>query len=184
MDVPARLHQPPLEPLNHELEIARRGGQEVVVVSQPRDGAVVQDRPRLVANDGIANPARFQAAEAVRVDLVEQLAGVPSANLDLAQRADIDDTHPLPHGAVLALDDPPLAPIRFRGVITGALPLPHVHPNRAESLMLMVQRTPLDGRMPGSRKRAQRYRRIRWAARRDSRLPHPPAGLSSAHADR
>ncbi len=100
MNIPPAARQPPFQPLLNEIEITRRGSDEPMILRQTGNGAVVEHDARLVADHGIAHLARTKVGEPVCVDLVEQLAGVGTFDIQLAERADVDQTYALPHSAI------------------------------------------------------------------------------------
>ena len=144
MGVPAGVDQPPFQPLDNELQIAGSGCQEVAVLGKPGDRAVVEDNSGLVADHRVTDPTDLEVPEAVRVDPVEQLAGVFPLDFDLPQRADIDDTNTLAHRVVFLLETLLLAQSGVSVIVERTFPFPHIHPHGVQRLVLVVQRAPPD----------------------------------------
>ena len=84
-----------LEPLLHPVEDLRGaagGGQdEEAVLGQPQHRAVVDHHPVDPAHHAVADRADLQAAHQVRVELVEEHAGVGPLDVDLAERGAVQD---------------------------------------------------------------------------------------------
>ncbi len=107
MDIPIRADEPPFQPLLHEIQIAGGRRDEVVILGQPGDRAIVQHDAGFIAQHGIAHTAGLQIRKSVGVHLVEQGAGVAALHVKFAQRADVDDPHALAHGAILLVRHTP-----------------------------------------------------------------------------
>ena len=90
MDAQAPVGQPPGEPLVDRSRATRGGGHVVGLVVQAADRAVVDDAPGVARDHAVADAAGLQVGEAVRVEAVEELAGVGSAHYELSQRGDVD----------------------------------------------------------------------------------------------
>ena len=153
----AGTRQPPLQPLLHELDVAGRGGDEIVVFANSGHGAVIQNDAGFVADDAVARASHAQIGEAVGVDLVEKLTGVPADDVELAERAQVNETHALPDRPVFLLNRFLLA-VR-RAVVEWPFPLAHVHPDAADFVVFGVHGRALDGMEVWSGQRAKRYRR-------------------------
>ena len=101
--VEAPVGQPPREPLVDRAGAARRGGHVERVVVEPADRAVVHDPPGVAGDHAVADPARLEVREAVRVEAVEELAGVGAAHDQLAERRHVDQAGGLVHRQRLGL---------------------------------------------------------------------------------
>ena len=126
---------PPLDPLLDQLDVARRGRYVVAVFGQPRHGAVVHDHAVVGTYDAIANAPHPKVREAVCVYLVQQRRGVSTLDIELSQRAHVDDADPLADRQALVLR---------RAVAVCPLPRRHVDYLSAELEMLLVQRSAFD----------------------------------------
>ena len=73
-------------------------------------------------------------------DQIEQASGIGSLDLDLSQGADVDDAGTFAHRPVFLLDTLILIGRTVACVKARPLPLPHVHPDSAEAVMLKVHR--------------------------------------------
>ena len=162
--------QPPREPLVDGAGAARRGGHVERVVVEPADRAVVHDPPRVAGDHAVADAARLQVREAVRVEAVEELAGVGAAHDQLAERRDVDQAGGLVHGQRLGLRV---------AVVVGAPPVARPHHRRAELAVAAVDRRALGGLERAARRARPSARRARAAARSSCRPP-PGSGPSPA----
>ncbi len=158
----------------HKLRVAGRGGKKVALLVHTRDGAIVHDRSQLIAEHGVAYPADGQRGEFVGKDQVEQAAGIASLDLDLAQRADVNQAGTLPYRAVLLLDAGLLRLIAGRVVIARPLPIAHVHPDSAQAVVLIVHGRAPHRMMSHAGENAQRHWR---SGRPGDRRPHLRDGL-------
>ena len=105
------------EMLHHRPGLGGGGGQEIVVVGQPRRGAVVIDHAVLAQHQPVARLADGEVGEGVDVDAVEEGAGIRAVHVDLAERRDIAEADAAAH----RLD---LARHRFQPVLLARLRIP------------------------------------------------------------
>ena len=119
------------EVLHHQPGLGRGGGQEVVVVGQPRRRAVVIDEAVLAQHQPVARLADGEAGEGVDVDAVEEGAGVGALHVDLAERRDVADADAAAHRLDLARHR--FQPVRLAGlrIPLRALPQAGVDEDRA-----------------------------------------------------
>ena len=144
VDVHLPVGQPPAEPLLHRRRAARRRRDVERLVVEAADRAVVDDAPRVGADDAVADAPRLEVREAVGVQAVEERAGVRAAHEHLAERRDVDQAGRL-------LDRDRLA-LRV-AVVVGAAPVAGPRDPRAELAVAAVDRRALRGldRPPGER---------------------------------
>src|SRR5258708_26297148 len=88
--------QPVLRPLPDRRRAGGGGAHEIVLVAQPAGHAVVQHHTVVGAHHAVANAADLQLGPLVDVEQVEQLRYVGSAQVQLADRGDVDDADVLP----------------------------------------------------------------------------------------
>ena len=93
--------QPVEDPLPDGPGTGRRRRHHVVLVGQPAGDAVVEDHAVLGAHHAVADAAHGELAPLVDVQQVEQLRDVGTAQVELAQRRDVDDPDVRPHVAHL-----------------------------------------------------------------------------------
>ncbi len=162
IDPPIRGGQPPAQPAVDGVEAARSGGDQVAVVAEPRDRPVIEDDPGVIGHRAVADPPDAQVAEPVRVEPVEELAGIASAHVEFAQGRDVDQPDALVDSATFGF---------HIAVVERTLPVAHVHPVRAEGLVAVVQRGPADGAVvrPGEDRQRDRLDR-RPVGRQSGRL--------------
>jgi hypothetical protein len=82
------------EMLHHLNRIGRGGGHEIMVVGQPRRGAVVEHEAVLAEHQPVARLAERQRRESVGIDPVEKGAGVPALDVDLAEGRNVAHADP------------------------------------------------------------------------------------------
>ena len=113
---------PGVAPVDHQrlgLFGARGRDREVEgLVVDAADRAVVVDHAALVEQQAVAQAARLEVADVVRVEPLEERDDVGPGDEELAERADVDDADALAHRAVLASLDRLAA-----AVVLDALPL-------------------------------------------------------------
>ncbi|MCI0346362.1 MAG: hypothetical protein L0221_13115 [Chloroflexi bacterium] len=127
---PVPRRQPPAEPGIDWLEIARARGDEESRFAETGHRAVVEDDAAVVEHGAIPHPPDSQIAESVRVQPIEELAGVAAANVELAEGADVDQANALADRPALAVDV---------AVVERPLPVAHVHPDRASIGVAIVE---------------------------------------------
>ena len=74
-----------------------------MLAAEAGDRAVVDDHAVLVEHQAVADAALFQLRDAVDVEAVEELRGVASRDLDLAERRGVEHADAGAHGGGLAL---------------------------------------------------------------------------------
>ena len=140
------------EPALDGVGTARGGGDVEGLVVEAADRPVVGDPPGVVAQHPVADPTRLQVVEAVRVQAVEEGAGVRPADDQLAERRDVDQPGALVDGHRLALGI---------AVVVGPAPVAGPQHVAAELPVTPVDRGALGGLERASRERAHRDRRPR-----------------------
>ena len=103
LDVELPVGEPPREPLVDGARAARRGRHVEGVVVEPADRAVVHDPAGVAGDHAVADAPGLEVREAVRVEAVEELAGVGAAHDQLAERGDVDQPGRLVHRQRLGL---------------------------------------------------------------------------------
>ena len=100
---PVRVHglQHVLQPLPHRRGPRGRGAHQVVVRAQVAGDAVVEDHAVLGAHHAVPDPAEAELGPLVHVHQVEQPRHVGTAQVELADRGDVDDADLAPHVADL-----------------------------------------------------------------------------------
>ncbi len=83
------------------------GGHEEPIATEAGDGAVVEDDAGLVGHRAVADAPGAQVAEPVRVQPVEIRPGVRAADVELAERGDVDEADTLADGVDIRRDRSP-----------------------------------------------------------------------------
>ncbi len=139
---------------------------------EPGDRAVVEDDARVVEHGPVADAALAQVAEAVGVEPVEELAGVGTRDVELAEGAHVDQAGCLVDGPAFGRDI---------AVVEGPLPVAHVDPRRPERIVSSVNRRPPDARQVRPGERGERDRLERRAGRGQARLGGRRTGDLGVH---
>ena len=103
--------------LHDQPGLGRGGGQEIMVVGQPRRRAVVIDQSVLAQHQPVACLADREVREGVDVDAIEEDAGIGAVHVDLAERRDVAEADAAAHR-------PDLARHRFQPVFFARLRIP------------------------------------------------------------
>ena len=90
------------EMLHHRPGLGRGGGQEIMILGEPRRGAVVIDDAVLAQHQPVARLADGEVGEGVDVDAVEEGAGIRAMHVDLAERRDVAEADAAAHRLDLA----------------------------------------------------------------------------------
>ena len=133
MDVQVPAVGPLEQPRLHRIGAARRRGDVVPIVVQGAEEAVVHDVPRLAERQEVPAATRSETEDPACEDAVDKRLGVPAADQELPERADVHHRHPLSDGSVLLFD---LAVEEWPHPASGPV---HVRP---ELEMSIVQRGP------------------------------------------
>jgi len=62
------------------------GGHHVMILGQPRGGAVIHDMPVLAQHKAVARAAHFERAEHIGIDEIKECACVRPFDVDLTER--------------------------------------------------------------------------------------------------
>ena len=167
--------------LAHELHVPEHrhglgggGGDDEMVLGEPRHRAVVHDDPVLAQHQPIAHPSHGQLGEGVGVDEVQELRRPRPLHVDLAQRGAVANSHGRARRLDLAVDG--LAPVGLPGggKVLRPHPVADLDEDRA-ALLGPVMRgrlahgpEVLSARAP--RQRPHRHRRVGRAEDRGTRL--------------
>ena len=83
----------------HDLRRVGRGrGHHVMIIRQPRGGAVIHDDAIFEQHQPVARLANRQRGEGVAIELVEEHAGIAALHVDFAQRRNIAKTNTVAGG--------------------------------------------------------------------------------------
>ena len=141
--------EPPEQPLVDRVDVARRRRHEEPVVAEAGDGPVVEDDSRVVEHGAIPHTADAQVAEPVRVQPVEEVARVRALQLQLAERADVDDPCCLVNGRAFSGDI---------AVVKRPLPVAHVGERGPERDVAIVHRGAANARHVRAGERGEGHR--------------------------
>ena len=127
--------------LQHLGGVRRRRRDDEAMLGQPRGGAVVEHEAVLAQHQAVARPADGEVGPGVGVDAVEELGGVRSLHVDLAERGDIAHADARAHGPHLAAHA--LQPVALAGprIPLRAQPIAGLDEHRA-----LLLRPPVRGR--------------------------------------
>ena len=168
MDVVAPVGQPPREPLLDRAGAAGGRGHVEGLVVDPADRAVVDDPPRVGADHAVADPARLEVREPVRVQAVQELAGVGAAHQQLAERRDVDQPGGAVDGQRLALGI---------AVVVGAAPVAGPLHGGAELAVARMDRRALGGLHRAAAEDPHRHRHPRRPGGRGADVAEALPGL-------
>ena len=106
-------------------------GHQIVVVAQPRRGAIVQHQPILSQHQPIANAVQRQGGKRVGINKVQKARGVTALNVDFTKGRDI--SHPDGVSDIANLAVAAVTPMRLAGFgeIAGAVPKARLNHRRA-----------------------------------------------------
>ena len=93
-----------LQMLHHRTGLCRGCRHVIVVLADPRSGAVIKSNTVLAQHDAVPRLADCQGLPAVDIDPVQQFRRVRSLNIDLAEGRDIGDPGGITHRQRLPLD--------------------------------------------------------------------------------
>ena len=145
---PAAL-RPPLQPLINCGSAGSGGGHVPRVGSKARRHAIIQHHAFVIAHQAVAHAAGGQLAPVVYIHALQQRRHAGAGQLNLAQRAHINQAHAFAHSAHL----------RLRVAVSfSAHPQPRQHHLRAMRCMPRLQRAVLHGLKMLAAKHAQRHR--------------------------
>ena len=160
----ARGLQPALHPLPHRGGARGRRRHEVVLLAEPSGDAVVEHHAVLGAHDPVAHPADAELLPLVDVEQLEQLRHVRPAEVELADRGDVDEPDRGAHGRHLG---------GGVAVVVGTDPLAGDQRDRAVALVPRLHRRVPHGLARPAGERAEGHRRVhrppRGGARRGDR---------------
>ena len=122
-----------LQPFLHPVEDVGRaagGGEHLEpVLGQAHHGAVVDDHAVDAAHHAVAHHPDLESAHHVRVEHVEELAGIGTLHVDLAERGAVEDADTAAHRGTLA-QHRGLHVLAGQRVVARTLPLPDVLEHR------------------------------------------------------
>ena len=136
---------PPRDPPLQGARVARRDGDEELVLGAPDDRPVVEDHPFVVEHRPVADPTDGEIGETVRVEALEELHRVRALDAEPAERAHVDQPHAAPHGGDLVLG---------ARVVMRTAPVPRPHELRPGRDVPVVDRRLLAWGQPGAGQRA------------------------------
>ena len=142
--------EPPGEPGLDCVGPAGGRGDVIREIVEPADRAVIGDPPGIVAEHAVANPARLQVVEPVRVKQVEEPVGLGAAHDQLSQGGDVDQAGAVVHGHRLPTGI---------AVVIGTAPVARPEHVAAELAMPPVDRGALRGLEGPARQHAHRHGR-------------------------
>ena len=104
--------------------------EEIMIVGDLVHQDIVDEAAVFVEQAGVVGLAEFQLVYGVGGDVVGELGGFRTANLDLAHVADIEDAHRVAHRVVLVDDS---------AILDGHVPPAEIHHLRTQGAMDRVQ---------------------------------------------
>ena len=125
------VRHPPLDPLVDGFGAAGGRGHKEVVFAEARDGAVIENHALVIEHRAVPDTPDLQIANAIGIDLLEQGYRLGASDLELAQRADVDDRHPFVNR---------LALLRRLAILPWAPPLPRPQELGAKVGVTVVKR--------------------------------------------
>ena len=143
-----------------------------VAGAEPRRHAIVEHHPVFAQHQAIAAAADLELGPGVGVDAIEEFGAVVPLQVDLAERARIEQAHPLTYGQALALDGGAHVLAGAREV-TGTLPVADILEHRAPRRRPVMAGRAADGIEQFAAMRAgQRAEGDRRVGHAEGRRPH------------